>query len=266
MNYTFFNISTSVNVGDSLSTINANYSGLNAWVSEKQNDYGTYWNPIIDFYNQNIDYIKNALTLVNNNSAIWNDFRTVVQTNSAFWLAPKFTIYYPTIIDGSKVTIQGSVNNIAKWLNENFSIQNKDGSVNYVEGQNAIVYAYVQSKNKQINYSATLLDQTTCKASSQTSCATCYKTSNDIVECNQTTVACNYQTSCQTCVTGNCHYEDTPTTSFIVDPKDNTKAISEIKVKLSMKYTDANETLYGIVFKVANCQWVYHNYLQGQPI
>lgn len=266
MNYTFYNIPSSVYIGDSLPTINANYSALNAWVSDKQNDYSIYWKPIIDFYNQNINYIQEALTLVNSNSSIWNDFRTTVETNSAYWLAPNFTIYYPKLIQKSTTNIKNSISEIQSWLNKNFTVQNEDGSVNYVQGQYAIVYAYVQMKDHQINYSAQLMDQTTCNATNQTVCATCQRYSNTQVDCTNTTLHCSYNQYCTTCATGDCHYADTPTTSFIVDPNNNTIAISEIKVNLSMQYTDTREQLYGIIFNVKDCSWQYFKFLGGSSI
>ena len=58
MSYNFYNISSNDTIGDTLSSINANYSNLSNWIIDFQTSYNDNWKPLFDYYNQNSDLLN----------------------------------------------------------------------------------------------------------------------------------------------------------------------------------------------------------------
>jgi len=268
MSYTFYKILSTDNIGYSLTAINANYSNLQNMVMDITLDYQNKWQPIINFYNQNTDDLKANLTLIQNNSAYWIDFRTNVRNLSSDWLQT-FTIFYPNILKAPFSQNVGYVSQILQFLNANYPVQNLTNNTTiYAENQEAIVYVYTYNQETQINNTTELTDQTTCNVVNSQVCVECTSSSSGTVHCNQGTYNCAWSTKCQSCATSDCQYIDDNVTSYINITNNSHSANSEVIADVSMFFSNRSEntTITAIVCRVVDCQWQFSKYLTGQNI
>ena len=133
MSYNFYNILPTEVIGNSLSSINLNYSNINDWINNVQTNYENKIKPLMDFYNTYINDMRDVISLVNTTSSSWNDFKTTVQNNSSFWIQP-MSIIYPKILKDPFV--DSYLTEITSWVNENYPTQNvKAGTTNYAENE-----------------------------------------------------------------------------------------------------------------------------------
>jgi hypothetical protein len=268
MSYTFYKILSTDNIGYSLTNINANYSNLQNMIVDVTLDYQNKWQPIIDFYNQNIDKLKSNLTLIQNNSAQWFDFRTNVRNLSSDWLQT-FTIFYPKILQAPFSQNAGYVAQVLEWLNTNYPVQNITNKTTiYAENQKAIIYIYTYNKETQINNTTELSDQTTCVVTNSRVCIECTTTASGTVRCNQGSYNCNWTGTCQSCVTSDCEYADDDKTSYLNIRDNKHTADSKVIADVSMFFSNRSEntTITAIVCKVVDCNWQFSNYLTGQNV
>jgi len=254
-------------IADTIDVVNKNYTTLQLWASAIQQEYDNNWQPILDYYNQYAVSLQEASTLAQTFSADWDDFQTIVETNSAKWLQP-FTIFYPSLILNN--VTDDTVTTIIDWLRQYFPIRNADNSLNYVEGQKLIVNCYIYTYNNVINIADEPYSYAICETSSGTVYAHCEtKTTGPTIVCGQGSVySCD-----QTLVTNpskhvDCWYTSpyvydvAPYGSPITDTafsyaKQRTRG--QIKTNITMNYTDQNETgIETLVFKVYDCDWQYN--------
>jgi hypothetical protein len=260
-------INPSEGISDSLSTINNNYSTLYLWTSALQQKYDGVWQPIIDYYNQYVDQLQNSLTLVQSYSANWDNFQTIVESNSSKWLQP-FTIFYPTLIQDTLT--QNDIDSIKTWLGQYFPIRNSDGTLNYVENQKFIVSCYIYSydTNNQINIKDQAYSYAVCATQSGTIYAHC-KTlvTGGWVHCSNTSYYCDatidfYPSKHVDCWYASPYLYNVPEfgqaitdTTFTAN---NQSVRGQIMANISMNYLDRNETkLQNLIFNVIGCDWNY---------
>jgi hypothetical protein len=272
-------ILSSQNIDDSIFNINDNYNALQLSVNILQNYYNDNIQPIIDFYNQYSLQLNESLTLSQNYSANWNNFQTIVETNSSKWLRP-FTIFYPTLIkDGIN---QDDINTIITWLNEYFPIINLNGSLNYLQNQSIIVscYLYEYDITNKINTKEYAYSYSNCSTNNGTIHAHCQSIiAGGWIHCNQGSYLCDATVDCYPSLKVDCWYGDpylfdigsygvimpkenappqTPASTFnsYVKPRQNVRG--QILADISMNYLDKKETgIKSLKFIVNNCEWSY---------
>jgi hypothetical protein len=115
--YTVSPILSTLNIGDSLPFINANYLSLDLWTYNIELSAKKYWRPLVDLFLNKSDEWDKSITIAQQNSAMWIDMSTVVEQNSAKWIEP-LTIYYPGIFTQGS-SIKDIVTTVNTWPNNN---------------------------------------------------------------------------------------------------------------------------------------------------
>jgi hypothetical protein len=260
-------IQPSEQIADTISYINNNYSTLQLWASALQQEYDNRWQPVIDYYNLYAVELNEASLLAETLSANWDNFQTIVETNSAKWLQVS-TIFYPILILNS-ITDENVIS-ITDWVRQYFPIRKADNSLNFVEGQTLIVNCYTYAYSDTINIVDEPYSYAKCETRSGIVYAHCktivsggpiYCGGGAVYRCNLTlednpskNVSCWY--------TSPYVYDVDPYGSPITDTtftSDKQTARGQIKTNISMNYTDQNETeVVTLVFKVNDCNWQYN--------
>jgi hypothetical protein len=143
--YTVSPILSTLNIGDSLPFINANYLSLDLWTYNIELSAKKYWRPLVDLFLNKSDEWDKSITIAQQNSAMWIDMSTVVEQNSAKWIEP-LTIYYPGIFTQGS-SIKDIVTTVNTWANNNFPVR-IENSLNtfYLQNQELIIYNYNHNK------------------------------------------------------------------------------------------------------------------------
>ena len=68
----FTPIDAALPIGDSLDDINLNYANLDTWLTNVSLSADLYWRPMIEFFTQLKTEWKDSLTLLQQNSGIWD--------------------------------------------------------------------------------------------------------------------------------------------------------------------------------------------------
>jgi len=120
MSYTYRKILPSETIGDSLFSINSNYSNLAFETINLQLSSEMIWSPMQQYYLQFGSYIKDAINTINSVATSIFNATTIVQNNSAAWIKP-ITIFYPEIFPStySQNTI---VNTLSSFLQNYYPI------------------------------------------------------------------------------------------------------------------------------------------------
>ena len=271
-------ILSSQNIDQSLSAININYTSLQLLVSSLQVYYDSTIQPIVDFNNQYSLQLNNTLTLTQNYSANWNDFETLVLSNSSKWLRP-FTIFYPTLIQDN--ITQNDINTITTWLGQYFPVTNTDGSLNYVQNQNLLVncYLYTYDTDNKIKLNDYAFSYAKCSTHNATIHAHCQTLiTGGWIHCNQGAYLCDTTLDCYPSLKVDCWYGD----PYLFDipnygkniPSNNPPAKTnknyssyvnsrvnvrgQILADITMNFLDKKETgIQTLKFIVDNCNWAY---------
>lgn len=267
MSYTIEIINPSETIGDSLNTVNQNYTTLSDWVIDIQKLYDDKLSPLYEFYIKYSNRMDRTLTNIQNVSSDWRSFQTTVETESSRWLQP-LSIWYPDLM--TSPFEDSSLVQVKNWLVENFPIKNLDDSVNYVEGQEFIVNCYTYRIQQKINRIDYLIDSTPCRTSNTTIYAYCSDTwSAKSIVCNNGTFNCAYTHNCKVGKESDCYY----LTPYYYNPTDvnpigtvNTHATtgwSRITANVNSKYTDRfeNANIKSISFRVIDCDWSFNKFI-----
>jgi hypothetical protein len=258
MSYTFYKILTSEVIGNSLSSINLNYYNLNNWVNDVQLNYENKIKPLMDFYNTYINDMESTISLVNELSSSWNDFKTTVQSNSSFWIQP-VSIIYPKIFPFPFVDNYLKV--ITSWVNEKYPTQNTSaGITNYIENETIIVNVYTYQETVKIDSKEYKSDVVTCYTNNGTVCADCATYWWGSVNCHQGTFNCNHTVNCKNCVGSNCSYT---LPYYNIRGSGIVYADSKIDANVNMYFKDRweDENIKSISFKVVDCKWVFDKFI-----
>jgi hypothetical protein len=264
-------ILSSDSIVDTLDAINTNYSMLHLGVSTIEMSYNKKLQPIIDFYNLYASGLHESLTLYTESYNKWSQYVTTVQGNSAKWLQP-FSIYYPTLIQDPFT--DDDINTINNWIRKYFPIKNKDGTLNYVEGQKFLVNCFTYDYVSPDGFSNGILTDSPysyCECNTYSGgvylhCQTLI--GGGWVACSNATYYCNKTIDCYPSQNVDCWYT-TPYTHLdgtIItdtgnefnknDPKQ--KVRSQINANITMEFTDRRETsIKTLLFVVSNCDWAY---------
>lgn len=221
MSYTTL-IDSKDTIGNSLSTVNINYSSIDYTIDLVKQRASKYWIPMYNYYLSFRNFLKNATTIAQTISSTLDSVSTTVELNSSAWIKP-IVIFYPTIFPPTYTEdiIQMM---LTDWLNHKFPIsQNKDG---FVEGQKAMIYAHSWKLGDIIHQTSTILDYTECKTGYITATVLCKQTLKGVTYCSiDTEIKCEgIKLSCNKSATVRCHYSspiystDLPTVDVIEIP------------------------------------------------
>jgi hypothetical protein len=260
-------IESTEQIADTIDAINNNYYTLQLWASAIQQEYDIRWQPIINYYNQYAASLTDTFSLAQTLSSDWDNFQTIVESNSAKWLQP-FTIFYPTLILNN--VTDDTITTIIDWLRQYFPIKNNDNTLNYVEGQILIVNCYTYSYSDTINIKDEPYSYAKCNTTSGTIYAKCQtKISGAPIHCGSGAVyTCDLTLVTNPSKHVDCwfsspylydigSYGSPITDTDFSTSKQNVKG--QIKTNINMDYTDQNETgIETLVFKVYDCDWQYN--------
>ena len=121
-------------VGNSLSSINYNFSNLDIQICNMEDDVENKWNPAFTVFSENSGAWIDAITSYAQNSSCFLEAQTTVNEMSAFWLKP-ITIVYPYPFSSNS-----DLSVIRAWLMENFPISG-GGCFNYIAGQEFLIFS-----------------------------------------------------------------------------------------------------------------------------
>jgi len=257
---TYLIIDPSSTIGDSLTSVNINYSSLETDFFVEKLSSDNFWSVMSNYYLNFAPFIKSAVTTSQNNSAIFLSSSTTVETNSAGWIKP-ITIFYPSLFPSSTQP-STILSTLSTWVNIYFpSVDSLTNTPNYVENQMAVIYAHTWQYGLVINENQYIKDSTTCITSDKNICAYCidryyggeFCGTNSWADCG------GRDSSCQQCKTLHCYYNSPP---YISITNNGIIAQGFISANIKMNFQDRNESnnINAIVFKIKNCIWKFdHN-------
>lgn len=210
-----YNINPENSIGNSVSSININYSNLEYKTLSVKSSAEKYWYPMFNYYQAFSKFLKEATTISQNYSASFINTSTIVETNSSAWIKP-ITIFYPSIIPDI-LQINSLIDILLEWTKTYFPEKSsEEDKPNYVEGQTLIVYTHTWSYGSAISENAFLSDYTLCQTSDRQVCAHCIDYFSGYVWCNGPGLHCDGRTSsCQKCDTLRCFYSAPPYNSYV---------------------------------------------------
>jgi hypothetical protein len=253
----YITISPSTTIGDSLSSVNINYSNLESdFLTEKLNA-DKFWSVMSDYYLSFSPFIKSAVTISQKNSAIFLSSSTTVETNSAGWIKP-ITIFYPSLFPSSTQP-STILSTLSSWINVYFpAVNSTTNSPNYIENQIAIINAHTWQYELSINENQYIKDATVCSTSDKTICAYCMDRYYGGTWCgtNSWSDCGGRGSSCQQCASLHCYYNSPPYSSMT---SNGNVALGFISANVKMTFKDRNESnnITAIVFKIKNCTWCF---------
>jgi hypothetical protein len=245
MNYYIIPLSSTDIIGDSLSSVNYDYSKLEEWVSVIKLSSENLWEPFSEFYKNYFVDLKPLISNANQNLPKWKDMSTLIEENSSKWIEP-LNVVYPNIVayEDFTTTIPSYINTFSIWLNKNFPVKTITES-RYLEYHEAIVSVYT---NTTVNYSDSydVLDSTTCVTSDTIASTPCKITYWGSTWCNGDKFNCSGSTSCTISTKVNCTFPESA----------NKKSIRRIKSTLNYKFADTQESvIIRLKFKISDCKW-----------
>lgn len=243
MNYYIIPLSSTDIIGDSLSSVNYDYSKLEEWVSSIKLSSENLWEPFSEFYKNYFVDLKILITEANENIARWKDMSTLIEGNSSKWIEP-LNVVYPNIISKDFTTTSSYINTISIWLNTYFPVKTINGS-RYLEYHEAIVSVYT---NTVVNYSDSRIvsDSTTCVTSNTVATTPCKISYSGSTWCNGDLFNCSGSTSCNVSQTVNCTFPESG----------NKNSIRKITATLNYKFADTQESdIIRLKFKISDCKW-----------
>jgi hypothetical protein len=250
MNYSFTPVLLSDSIGDSRSTMNANYSAIDAWTTNIQLSAQNYWIPLMNYYNSVKSNLQNNINNGNLFKSNWDSMTTTVKTNSSRWIEP-LILFYPEKIklkdlNGDQIT-NNKFQEINLWLSQKFSIIDEHSNTLYVDNQKAYVYLIKEKNQNAIHSVKRLLQSASCYTTNQTQCVQCTTSLVGYVYCSNGNVNCSGSVSCPHCETVPCYYLQT--NNYKYDPK--------IEAWINLFYKDLAEStdISCLKYVVKNCNW-----------
>ena len=249
-------------ISDSIEISNENYHTIYLGLSSVQQYYSDIFVPIIGFYNEYSNQLKDAYSIYEQASGNWDDFLTTVKLNSSKWLQP-FTLFYPDIVQ--EPFTDSSVETITHWIKKYYPIQNEDGTINYVENQKLIINCYTYIQGTEIDLVDSPHSYCKCKTHSGDVSLHCQTViTGGWIHCNQGTYNCDQVLDCYPQSTIDCWYETPFLHSDFSDIKNGApistkqEVISQIKANITMKFDERYEyDIKTLFFTVQDCDWVY---------
>jgi hypothetical protein len=123
------------NIGHSLSAISLNFNNLDTTLCNITQSADNLWTPSSEEFLNFFPKWSEMLTVIENNSACWNETYNTVNTLSSFWLKP-ITLIYPYPFEKNAINTSDTVES---WLNENFPTRVGE-CFNFIIGQELYVF------------------------------------------------------------------------------------------------------------------------------
>jgi hypothetical protein len=254
MSYTFFNISSSFSIGDSLSTVNLNYENLDNWIASVQLSAQNLWKPLVNYYQVKQRILKASSDIGAQYKPSWDDCTTRVQVNSAKWLEP-MVVFYPEVLTSIDLSSNQNItpttqSSITNWINTNFATIPSNGIPLYIQNQKAYVYMLKTQSDNPIKNVRYLQDTGACSTNDVTVTAYCTNVYSGYVYCSNGDMNCNGQSNgCNQSVTCPCRYIQTG--SYNYNPV--------IAAYLNFDYTNTYESsdIICLLYEMQGCDWVY---------
>lgn len=243
MNYFIIPLSSTDIIGNSLSSVNFNYSEMDKWTSNIKLSVDNLWEPFSEFYKNYFIDLKISISKANQNLSKWKDMSTLIEGNSSKWIEP-LNVVYPNIISKDITITPAYINQVSIWLNSYFPVKTINES-RYLEYHEAIVSIYT---NTTLNYSDSFLvsDSTTCVTSNTVASVACKIEYWGSTWCNGDKFNCGGSTSCNVSQAVDCTFPES----------NNKNSIRKIAAKLNYKFADTYESdIIRLKFKISNCKW-----------
>ena len=129
-------------VGNSLSTINNNFTLLDFKLSSLALSAELYWNNLYNITTVTSGIWNDLVTVVNENSAAWSSAYTAITAYSACWIRP-VTLIFPNVVDTENLDLEAHKVSVSSWLNANFPVSSYIDSqvvANYCIGQELYIF------------------------------------------------------------------------------------------------------------------------------
>ena len=139
-------------VGNSLSTINNNFTLLDYKLSSLALSAELYWNNLYNITTATSSVWNELVTVVNENSASWDAAYTAITTYSSCWIKP-VTLIFPNVVDTENMDLENHKSSVSSWLNANFPVTSfVDSTVvaNYCIGQELYIFTMGYDTENQV--------------------------------------------------------------------------------------------------------------------
>lgn len=139
-------------VGNSLSTINNNFTLLDYKLSSLALSAEVYWNSLYNVTTTTSGAWNDLVTVVSQNSANWNSAYTAITAYSACWVKP-ITLIFPNVVDTENLDLEAHKSSVSSWLNANFPVTSFiDNTVvaNYCVGQELYIFTMGYDTENQV--------------------------------------------------------------------------------------------------------------------
>jgi hypothetical protein len=244
-------------IGNSLSSMNFNFSVLETWTNNILLSSEKYYEPLMNFYKSYGEFWKSSINFSKKINAIerLSNFSTNVETNSAKYIKP-IVIIYPNVILFNNANIVKYKNDAIDWFKEKYPVKDeKNLKTNFVENSVAFVYLMFYQEELKLNTEFKTVDTTLCQTNDVGITAKCQHNLSGDVSCGkkkivEDNVCQRYPTvSCDLTFPVRCGYDANWAKSI-------TRGGS---LTVDRYFNDRSEIDRIIVYmlKVENCEWVY---------
>jgi len=256
MNLTLSPIINTEDIGNTLSSINLSFKGLDAFTYGLHVSAYNLFEPLMEFYVTHKDRFKSLITTTQTYSANWETMRTLVSTNSAKWIKP-IVFIHPTVY--RYPIALSTLNIIVSSFNDLYPIL-PDPTIapNHIENQRAIIYYYTNTIKDVVNDSFVQNSNEVAGCYSQDSATGCVRCQNRVgrgsTSCRGQQQSCGGCAggACQSCATVSCRY-----------PETNTNSTNRyIQATINSRFQDVYEReLKGMMYTVKDCSWTFERNL-----
>lgn len=245
------------NIGNTLSTINLNYSNLETWTNSILLSSKKYYEPLVNFYLFYGDFWKDSIDFAYSIDAPnrLSSFYTNVEVNSSLWVDPMI-FFYPQILPENQKN-NTTITNVQNWINEKFPVTTTNQTKpNYLEDTTAVIYVMFYSDNLRVPQETVVRTQNvgcnTNDVSVTVRCKSYWGGANVSCGASGNVCAAISPSSCTNTKTAKCLYEN------------NQPSITRTgTANINIFFNDRSETndFYAIKLIVKNCAWQFEKLL-----
>ena len=245
------------NIGNTLSSININYSNMEYWTNSILLSSKKYYEPLVNFYLFYGEFWKDSIDFAYSIDAPnrLTSFYTGVEVNSALWVDP-MVFFYPQILPESQKN-ETTITTIQNWVNQKFPVTTANQSKpNYLENTTAVIYVMFYSELLRVPQENVVIKQNVpCSTNDVSVTVTCRSTWGGAhVTCGASGNVCATisPTICTNTKTANCLFEN------------NQQSITRSgTANINIFFNDRSETndFYAVKLIVNNCAWQFEKLL-----
>jgi hypothetical protein len=246
-------------IGNSLSSMNFNFSILETWTNNILLSSEKYYRPLVNFYDSYGDFWKSSINFAKSINAAerLTSFSTTVETNSAKFIKP-IVIFYPNIFKFDNTTFESNKTTVISWFKEKYPVNN-NSTVNFVENSVAFIYMMFYKIEPKISGTFNQYETIPCSTNNVSITITCrHSYSGD--------VSCGYKKTEQDNICGQIDGRTCDLTNTVTCLYENNKQTKTRTGTLNVDhyFDDRSEydDLYTIVMRVENCEWEFVNIIQ----